>query len=62
MQRPSQFSALPDWSAVPGNSAEDRSLLNHRIAYFGAVMSLLSLAFLVFNSVVHRLAQGTWPD
>jgi serine/threonine-protein kinase len=37
--------ALPDWSAVPGNSDEDRRLVNERLAYFGAVASIVSGTF-----------------
>jgi hypothetical protein len=50
--------ALPDWSAVPSNSAEDCRLLNGRIAYFGAVMAWLSLAFYLFNFLLVGLQQA----
>jgi hypothetical protein len=40
--------ALPDWSAVPSNSEEDRKLVNQRIAYFAAVVGALSAVFYVF--------------
>lgn len=56
MKHPSALAQLPDWSAVPSNSVEDCRLLNHRIAYFGAVMGLLSLGFLSFNALVSVLA------
>jgi serine/threonine-protein kinase len=39
--------ALPDWSAVPGNSDDDRRLINERLAYFGAVASIISGSFYV---------------
>jgi serine/threonine-protein kinase len=45
-------SALPDWSAVPSDSEEDRRFLNRRLAYFGAVIFVLSNAFLVLNIVM----------
>jgi eukaryotic-like serine/threonine-protein kinase len=54
--------ALPDWSAVPSNSAEDCYLLNQRIAYFGAVMFWLSLAFFLFSFAVAGATQGSWLD
>src|SRR5262245_36609772 len=54
--------ALPDWSAVPSNSAEDCRLLGQRIAYFGAVMFWLSLAFYVFNFSVIGLMQPSWLE
>jgi serine/threonine-protein kinase len=41
----SRPSALPDWSAVPSNSEEDRKLLNGRLAYFGAVTGIISGGF-----------------
>ena len=41
----SRPTALPDWSAVPSNSEEDRQLLNGRLAYFGAVTCTLSGVF-----------------
>jgi hypothetical protein len=52
-------SALPDWSAVPGNSAELRGLVNHRVAYFGKVMFSLSLAFYVFNAALRVFFEGS---
>lgn len=51
---------MPDWSAVPSNSADDCRLLNGRIAYFGAVMASLSLAFYLFNFLVLGLQQPSW--
>jgi len=41
--------ALPDWSAVPSNSEEDRLFLNRRLAYFGLVIFLISGGFYAFN-------------
>jgi hypothetical protein len=46
--RPS-LSALPDWSAVPSNSEDDRVLLNLRLAFYGRVVFLLTGAFYLFN-------------
>jgi len=44
--------ALPDWSAVPSNSDDDRRLMNQRLAYFGAVTCIISGSFfVVVNSV-----------
>jgi hypothetical protein len=60
MQRAHESLAAPDWSAVPGNSGEAWRLLQQRVAYFGAVMFLLSLAFQVFNLLVFGLVEGTW--
>jgi predicted PurR-regulated permease PerM len=60
MENRTEFVALPDWSAVPSNSSEDCQLLNWRIAYFGAVLFLLSLAFYVFNFIVGGLLRGGW--
>jgi hypothetical protein len=39
--------ALPDWSAVPGNSDDDRRLVNQRLAYFGVVGFIVSGSFYV---------------
>ena len=39
--------ALPDWSAVPGDSDDDRRLVNQRLAYFGAVGALISGSFFI---------------
>jgi serine/threonine-protein kinase len=39
--------ALPDWSAVPADSDDDRRLLNRRLAYFGAVAALIAGSFFV---------------
>ena len=41
--------ALPDWSAVPGSSEDDRVFLNQRIAFLGKVFFSLSIAFLAVN-------------
>ena len=48
----SRPSALPDWSAVPSNSEEDRKLLNGRLAYFGAVTCMIATAFYVIVVVI----------
>jgi serine/threonine-protein kinase len=50
--------ALPDWSAVPGDSEEDRRLLNLRLAFFGATAFSLSSAFVLFNLVVDGVING----
>src|SRR5262245_52520273 len=60
MQHHSDIATLPDWSAVPGNSAEARQLLNHRVAYFGGAMAALSLAFFAFNLLMAGLLYGAW--
>jgi serine/threonine-protein kinase len=52
--------ALPDWSAVPGDSEEDRRLLNHRLAFFGAVSFFLSGAFVLLNFAFDGVANGSW--
>ena len=52
--------ALPDWSAVPSNTEEDRRLVNQRIAYFGAVMGLLSLTFFVFTGLLGVALNPDW--
>jgi serine/threonine-protein kinase len=46
------FDAVPDWSAVAADPEEYRRILNQRIAFFGAVLSILSVAFLIINVVV----------
>jgi serine/threonine-protein kinase len=56
----SRPSALPDWSAVPGDSEEDRSLLNHRLAFFGGVVFALSGAFVLVNFVLDRVYGAPW--
>jgi serine/threonine-protein kinase len=45
----SRPTALPDWSAVPSDSEEDRLLVNQRLAYFGAVIFALSAFFWFVN-------------
>jgi eukaryotic-like serine/threonine-protein kinase len=45
--------ALPDWSAVPSNSEEDRILLNKRLAFFGRVIFTLSMGFFLITFLVH---------
>jgi eukaryotic-like serine/threonine-protein kinase len=52
--------ALPDWSAVPSDSEADRKLVNERIAYFGAVVGLLSFGFYVFNVLLSLLINPHW--
>lgn len=54
--------ALPDWSAVPSNSEEDRKLVNQRIAYFGGVIGVLSFAFYVFNIGLGILINPHWME
>jgi hypothetical protein len=56
-----QPSSLPDWSAVPSNSEGDRLLVNRRIAYFGGVFFLLSLAFYIRNVALISFMERTWP-
>src|SRR5437762_9155298 len=56
-----QPSSLPDWSAVPSNSEGDQTLINRRIAYFGGVFFLLSLAFYVRNVGSIWLLEGKRP-
>jgi serine/threonine-protein kinase len=53
--------ALPDWSAVPSNSEDDRVLVNRRVAYFGAVFCLLSSVFYVYNGTLNSLLREGWP-
>ena len=45
-----RLQALPDWSAMPSDSEEDRKLVNQRIAYFGGVVGLLSVAFYICST------------
>jgi serine/threonine-protein kinase len=52
--------ALPDWSAVPSDSEEDRTLVNQRLAYFGAVVGTISGAFYVFNVVLGYFINPEW--
>jgi serine/threonine-protein kinase len=54
--------ALPDWSAVPSDSEEDRKLVNQRIAYFGGVVGVLSAAFYVFNIGLGVLINPHWRE
>src|SRR3954471_20568377 len=46
------FRALPDWSAVPSNSEEDRLLFNARLAFFGKVHFLMSAGFLLLQNII----------
>jgi serine/threonine-protein kinase len=52
--------ALPDWSAVPGDSEDDRRFLNHRLASFGAVVFSLSGAFVLYNFVLDGVYGRPW--
>jgi eukaryotic-like serine/threonine-protein kinase len=54
--------ALPDWSAVPSNSEEDRILLNSRLAFFGRVIFTLSMGFFLITFVVHGAMQDSLLD
>lgn len=47
---------------MPGDSEEDRRLLNRRLAYFGAVLALLSLAFYVYNAILHAIITRALPS
>jgi len=58
---PARASALPDWSAVPGDSEDDRLFLNQRIAFLGGVFFLLSVGFLSVNILANALFEpGMW--
>jgi serine/threonine-protein kinase len=48
--------ALPDWSAVPSDSEEDRRFLNLRLAFFGRVIFYLSGAFVPLDFAVDVIA------
>lgn len=52
--------ALPDWSAVPSNSEEDRKLVSQRIAYFAAVVGTVSAVFYVFVTILGILVNPGW--
>jgi eukaryotic-like serine/threonine-protein kinase len=54
--------ALPDWSAVPSDSEEDRKLVNQRIAYFAAVVGTVSAVFYVFVTVLGVLVNPHWRE
>ncbi len=54
--------ALPDWSAVPSDSAADRKLVGERVAYFGAVGATLSGAFYLFNWALSLLINPFWLE
>jgi serine/threonine-protein kinase len=54
--------ALPDWSAVPSDSEEDRKLVNQRVAYFGGVVGVLSAAFYAFNIGLGILIDPHWVE
>jgi serine/threonine-protein kinase len=57
----SRPSALPDWSAVPADSDDDRRFLNRRLAYFGAVAALIAGSFFVVVLAV-QTALGVSPE
>jgi serine/threonine-protein kinase len=59
--RPS-LEALPDWSAVPSDSEEDRKLVNQRIAFFAAIVGLVSAAFYVFVQVLGVFINPRWRE
>ena len=59
--RPS-LEALPDWSAVPSDSEEDRRLVNQRIAFFAAVVGSLSAIFYVFVQVLGCFINPHWRE
>jgi eukaryotic-like serine/threonine-protein kinase len=53
--------ALPDWSAAPHDAAAHRELMSRRVAYFGGVFLVLSLAFYVRNAAAIALLERAWP-
>jgi eukaryotic-like serine/threonine-protein kinase len=55
------LTALPDWSAVPSESEDDRALLGQRLAYFGGYHFLLSAGFLVVFTVFTAL-RSSWEQ
>jgi len=55
------LTALPDWSAVPSNSEDDRLLVNHRLAYFGRLFFILSFSFYVYGAAMISILQKIWP-
>lgn len=59
--RPS-LEALPDWSAVPSDSEEDRKLVNQRIAFFAAIVGVLSAIFYVFVQVLGVFINPRWQE
>jgi eukaryotic-like serine/threonine-protein kinase len=52
--------ALPDWSAVPSDSEEDRKLVGQRIAFFGLVVGLISGSFYLFNLLLGIAINPEW--
>jgi hypothetical protein len=58
----SSLRALPDWSAVPSNSEEDRIFLNRRLAFYGRTLFLLSLAFLLSNDALQAIVHPELLD
>ena len=59
--RPS-LQALPDWSAVPSDSEEDRKLVNQRVAFFAAIVGGLSAIFYVFVQVLGFFINPGWRE
>jgi eukaryotic-like serine/threonine-protein kinase len=58
--RRESLQALPDWSAVPSNSEEDRKLVNQRLAWFAAVVGAISAAFFAFTLVLGVAINPHW--
>jgi hypothetical protein len=54
----SNLQALPDWSAVPSNSEDDRVFMNLRVSFFTRVTFFLSATFYIWNMLLGvRLGQ-----
>jgi hypothetical protein len=49
------------WSSAPQDAEAARQLLNRRVAFFGGVFFLLSLAFYVRNIAMIAVTERTWP-
>ncbi|HYJ08569.1 MAG TPA: hypothetical protein VEX18_06160, partial [Polyangiaceae bacterium] len=49
------------WSSAPHDAEAARLLLNRRVAFFGGVFFLLSLAFYVRNVGMIAVTERTWP-
>jgi serine/threonine-protein kinase len=49
------------WSSAPHDAEAARQLLNRRVAFFGGVFFLLSLAFYVRNVAMISVTERTWP-
>jgi serine/threonine-protein kinase len=54
--------ALPDWSAVPSNSEEDRIFLNRRLAFFGRVIFFITFTFDLFSAGLQLTASSGAPS